>query len=213
MGGGGSEDIPETEAQKALAEVAQQQWDLYQNELKPYEDLFMQKVENLNSDKAYEDLAGTAALGTAQSFGLARESMADSMAAGGIDPTSGKYQSAMNNLETEQALSQTDTTNRAQSNQQDKYVAGLQDVVAMGQGQKGDALSGYDGLASSSLQKSASDAQSAWEKHQSIAGGLGAVGGAYTANAMRSSGTGYGLSNLTDSYDTDPFQNGTMTHA
>lgn len=140
--GGGSNEIQETEAQRAAADVAREQWNLYNSDLKQYEDIFINKVDDLNSGKEYDKLAGTAALGTAQSFGEARAGLADAMAAGGIDPTSGKYQTAMSDLETDQALSQTDTTNRAQSSQQDKYVAGLKDVVSIGAGQKAEALAG-----------------------------------------------------------------------
>ena len=58
-----------------------------------------------------------------------------------------KYQAAMSNLETDQALSQTDTTNRAQSSQQDKYVAGLCDVVSIGAGQKAESMAGTGDVA------------------------------------------------------------------
>lgn len=184
MGKGGSGKVEETAAQKALAEVAMQQWQLYQNELKPYEDLFMNKVDDLQREEEFDKLAGTAALGTAQSFGEARQGLADGMAAAGVDPSSGKYQEAMKALEADQALSQTDTANRAQSSQQDRYVAGLKDVVSMGQGQKAEALAGYNSLASTSLNKAAMDAQSKFNNKQAVMGLVGAVGGAATAYGM-----------------------------
>ncbi|MCX2533689.1 hypothetical protein OQ486_09390 [Plesiomonas shigelloides] len=178
--GGGSNEIQETEAQKAAADIASQQWNLYKNELSQFEDMFMDKVDDMNSQQEYDKLAGTAALGTAQAFGEVRQNMADSMASAGIDPTSGRYQDTMRDLETEQALSQTDTTNRAQSSQQDKYVAGLKDVVAMGSGQKAEALQGYSDLATNSLNKAASDAQRKWNDKQSLLGAVGTAAGMAT---------------------------------
>lgn len=178
MGKGGSNEIKETEAQKAAADVATEQWNIYKSDLQQYEDVFMDKVDDLNSEREYDKLAGTAALGTAQSFGEARSGLADSLAAGGVDPTSGKYQSAMSNLETDQALSQTDTTNRAQSSQQDRYVAGLKDVVSIGAGQKAGALAGMGDVANTSLRKAASDAQTSFQSKQATAGLVGAIGGA-----------------------------------
>lgn len=178
MGKGGSNEIQETEAQRAAADVAMEQWQLYKNDLQQYEDIFMDKVDDLNNESEYDKLAGTAALGTAQSFGEARTGLADSMAAGGVDPTSGKYQAAMSNLETDQALSQTDTTNRAQSSQQDKYVAGLKDVVSIGAGQKAESLAAMGDVANTSLRKATSDAQSSFQSQQATAGLVGAVGGA-----------------------------------
>lgn len=187
MGKGGSNEIKETEAQKAAAGVAMEQWDLYKNDLQQYEDLFMEKVDDLNSEGEFDKLAGTAALGTAQSFGEARAGLADSMAAGGVDPTSGKYQAAMSNLETDQALSQADTTNRAQSSQQDKYVAGLKDVVSIGAGQKAESLAGIGDVATTSLRKATSDAQSSYQSQQATAGLVGTLAG---------SATSYGLASL-----------------
>lgn len=181
MGKGGSNEVKETAAQKAQAEVAKKQWDLYQSDLRQYEDIFMNKVDNLNSQEQYDKIAGTAALGTAQSFGAARQGLSDGMAASGIDPTSGRYQEAMRDLETEQALSQTDNVNRAQSSQQDRYVAGLQDVASIGQGQKAEALQGYSDLAASSLSKAASNAQAALATKQATSGAIGSLAGAYGA--------------------------------
>lgn len=187
MGKGGSNEIKETEAQKAAANVATEQWDLYKNDLQHYEDLFIEKVGDLNSEREYDKLAGTASLGAVTTFGEARKGQADAMAAGGIDPTSGRYQETMTGLETDQALSQTDTANRAQSSQQDRHVAGLKDVVSIGAGQKAESLASMGDVATTSLRKSVSDAQISFQNRQATAGMVGTVMGA---------GASYGLSNL-----------------
>ena len=174
---GGSDEIKETEAEKAAAGVAKEQWDLYKSELSQYEDIFMGKVDDLNNESEYDKLAGTAALGSAQAFGEARQGLADNLAAGGVDPTSGKYQSAMDSLETNQALSQTDNTNRAQSSQQDKYVAGLKDVVSIGAGEKAEALAGYNSIANNSLSKAVNDAQVSQSNSAAMSGAVGTAAG------------------------------------
>ena len=175
--GKGSSSVKETSAEKAAAGVAKEQWDLYKNELSQYEDIFMDKVDDLNNESEYDKLAGTAALGSAQAFGEARQGLADNLAAGGVDPTSGKYQSAMDSLETNQALSQTDNTNRAQSSQQDKYVAGLKDVVSIGAGEKAEALAGYNSIANNSLSKAVNDAQTAQADSAATSGAVGTAAG------------------------------------
>ena len=175
--GKGSSEIKETSAEKAAAGVAKEQWDLYKNELSQYEDIFMDKVDDLNNESEYDKLAGTAALGSAQAFGEARQGLADNLAAGGVDPTSGKYQSAMDSLETNQALSQTDNTNRAQSSQQDKYVAGLKDVVSIGAGEKAEALAGYNSIANNSLSKAVNDAQVSQSNSAAMSGAVGTAAG------------------------------------
>ena len=175
--GKGSSSVKETSAEKAAAGVANEQWSLYKSELSKYEDIFMDKVDDLNSDQQYDKLAGTAALGSAQAFGEARQGLADNLAAGGVDPTSGKYQSAMDSLETNQALSQTDNTNRAQSSQQDKYVAGLKDVVSIGAGEKAEALAGYNSIANNSLSKAVNDAQVSQSNSAATSGAVGTAAG------------------------------------
>ncbi|MFM4979776.1 hypothetical protein ACEUDM_09080 [Aeromonas caviae] len=187
MGKGGSNEIKETEAQKAAAGVAMEQWGLYKNDLQKYEDIFMEKVDDLNSEGEFDKLAGTASLGAAKTFGDARKGQADAMAASGIDPTSGRYQETMAGLETDQALSQTDTANRAQSSQQDRHVAGLKDVVSIGAGQKAESLAGMGDVATASLRKSVNDAQISFQNRQATAGMVGTVLGA---------GTAYGLASL-----------------
>ena len=186
MGGGGSTEVKETSAEKAQAAVANEQWNYYQNNLKQYENLFMDKVDDLNNESNYTSVAGGAATQTSSAFGKARNDAATTMASQGIDPTSGKYQSTMKDLTNKQVSSQIDTVNRAQSSQADKYTAGLSDVVAIGNGQEADALSGYSSLASSSAAKAASDAESAFNSHSALTNGLGTAAGLYAAYGSKS---------------------------
>ena len=74
----------------------------------------MDKVDDLNNESEYDKLAGTAALGTAQ-IPLARHAPGWPTLwrqAAWIRPAA-STRLAMSGLESDQALSQTDTTNRA----------------------------------------------------------------------------------------------------
>ncbi|UYA60198.1 hypothetical protein NAL19_2044 [Pectobacterium sp. F1-1] len=185
-GGGGSTEVKETSQQAAAADVARQQWDLYQNELKPYENLFMDKVEGLNDQQKYDGIAGDVNLGYQQEFGKARRQAADGLASAGVDPSSGKFQSTLKDVATDQVAGTIDATNRSQTDQQNKYVAGLHDVQAMGAGQKAEAMQGYQGIATASQQKAISDAQSSLSKQQATKGLVGAVGGALVSQGLSS---------------------------
>ena len=189
MGKGGSTEVKETSAEKAQAQVAQEQWQYYQDNLKQYENLFIDDVNKLNSEQNYAEVAGDAATQTSSAFGQAREQAAATMASSGVDPTSGKYQSTMKDITDKQSVSQLDTVNRAQNSQADKYTAGLSDVVAIGNGQEADALSGYSSLASSSAAKAASDAESAFNSHSALTNGLGKAAGLYAAYGSKSGGS------------------------
>lgn len=194
-GGGGSNEIKETSQQKAQAEIAMKQWRLYSDKLKPMENIFMGKVDKLNDGSKYQNLAGVTNLGYQKQFGEVRHQAANQLAAGGIDPGSGKFQEVMNDISGEQAIGQTDATNRVQSSQADKYIAGLQDVVALGAGQKADALQGYNNLAENSLRKAGMDAQAAYMRRQGnaslVGAGMGALGG-YAVNKWGDKGGGSG---------------------
>lgn len=174
---GGSDEIEETSAEKAAAGVAKEQWDIYKNELSQYEDIFMDKVDGLNDESKYGDVASDANLAYSSSFTKARGSTATGLAAAGVDPTSGKYNSAMKNLTQDQAVAQIDTTNKAQTDQANKYTAGLSDVVSIGAGQKADALSGYNSIANNSLSEAVTDAQTSQSNSAAISGAVGTAGG------------------------------------
>ena len=174
---GGSDEIKETEAEKAAAGVAKEQWDLYKNELSKYEDIFMEKVDDLNNESEYGNVASDANLAYSSSFTKARGNTATGLAASGVDPTSGKYKSAMDGLTEDQAVAQIDTTNKAQTDQANKYVAGLSDVVSIGAGQKAEALSGYNSIANNSLSKAVTDAQTAQADSAATSGAVGTAAG------------------------------------
>ena len=187
--GKGSSEIKETSAEKAAAGVAKEQWDLYKNELSQYEDQFMEKVDDLNSEQKYNDLAGDTNLAYQQAFTQARSNTADSLASAGVDPTSGKYKATMDDLTEQQIGKQIDTTNRVQTDQANKYVAGLQDVVSMGAGQKAEALSGYSSIATNAQKQAISDASTAQSNASATAGAVGAVAGAGLSYYMNKPGS------------------------
>ena len=176
MAGGGN-SVEETGAEKAAAGVAKEQWDLYKNELSQYEDIFMDKVDDLNNEGEYGNVASDANLAYSSSFTKARGNTATWLAASGVDPTSGKYKSAMDGLTEDQAVAQIDTTNKAQTDQANKYVAGLSDVVSIGAGQKAEALSGYNSIANNSLSKAVNDAQMAQADSAATSGAVGTAAG------------------------------------
>ncbi|EBM3221518.1 hypothetical protein M4F23_000099 [Salmonella enterica] len=211
-GGGGSGEIKETSQQKVQAEIAMKQWRLYSDKLKPMENIFMADVDKLNNKDKYQNLAGVTNLGYQKQFGEVRHQAANQLAAAGVDPGSGKFQETMNDISGEQAIGQTDATNRVQSSQADKYIAGLQDVVALGAGQKADALQGYNSLAENSLRKAGMDAQAAYMRRQGnaslVGAGMGALAG-YASNKFggsnpvpKTAGTGAnGLQNFASGFN------------
>ena len=176
--GGKPKEAKETSQEIAQAEIASQQWVLYQNELKPLEDKFIQRVDNLNSQSSMDKAKASTDLGYNQAFSQARGEAATGMAASGVDPSSGKFKQAMSDITQDQALGQADTVNRAQSSQQDKYIAGLSDVAAIGMGQQATAMAGLSDVASLSQGKAANDAYNSFNRRSANQQFVGTVAGA-----------------------------------
>lgn len=182
MGGGGDNKVKETEAERAAAEVAMKQWDLYQTDLKGFEEGFIQRVDNMNSDANMAEAKEAVDLGYNKSYSEARSQSAENLAASGVDPSSGKFQGTLRELTTEQAIKQGDTVNRTQVGEQDKHIAGLQDVTAIGMGQKAEAMAGMGDTAALSLRKATQDAYSDFNRssaNQQLAGALAGAGANY----------------------------------
>ncbi|MBY3789585.1 hypothetical protein HPQ32_14260 [Photobacterium carnosum] len=203
MGGGGDNEVKETAAQIAAAEVANKQWDIYNNELKGFEDTFMQRVDNFNSASNMANTKQDTDLAYATTFSDARESAQDQLASAGVDPTSQKYQQTMSGISSDQTIQQADTVNRAQTAEQDKHMAGLQDITAMGMGQKSEALSGMGNVADSSIRKAQTDAQDAFNRRASNQQLVGTIAGAGASYGLR------GVSKVTPKPTTPALSTGT----
>ena len=176
--GGKPKKAKETEQERAQAEIAHKQWELYKNELRPLEDNFIQRVDGLNSQSSMDRAKASADLNYNQAFSQARGEAAAGMAAAGVDPSSGKFKQAMSDITQDQALGQADTVNRAQSSQQDKYIAGLSDVAAIGMGQQATAMAGLADVASLSQNKAANDAYNSFNRRSANQQFVGTAGGA-----------------------------------
>lgn len=161
MGGGGSVSVQETEAEKAQAEVAESMWELYQQKLAPYEDVFIQDVEKMNNPLAYQKAAGDTNMSYSSQFSDARDNAANSLTSAGVNPNSGKFGSTQNSLTRQQAFQENDAINQAQSSQADQYVGGLEDALAIGSGESAQNMSALDSLSSASNKAAISDARTA----------------------------------------------------
>lgn len=100
--GGGDTKVKPTAAQIAQEEVAWKGWQDYQKILRPAEDNFMEKVDDLNSEQQYDNIAGTTNLGYQKQFGEARKELAGNLAQSGVDPSSGRFNAVMNANQSDQ---------------------------------------------------------------------------------------------------------------
>lgn len=183
-GGGGSVEVEETEAEKAQADVAEGLWTLYQQKFEPYEDVFIEGVEKLNSPGAYTKAAGDTNMSYSSQFGDARDQAADTLTSSGVNPNSGKFGTTQNSLTRQQTFAQNDAMNQAQSSNADQYVGGLEDALAIGSGQEAQNMKALDSLSGASNRAAASDARAAESASLSDASAVGSLIGATMSAGM-----------------------------
>lgn len=190
--GGGDGKIDETEAEKAQAQVAMKRWEYYQNNLKGYEDKFMGEVDNLNSSANIDRAENLAMSPIAKQFAQEGMQIRKQSQSSGVNPNSGKAMSMNSALSGAQASAEVDARSRGVASQQANYVTGLQNIVAMGNGQAGQAMQGMTDIAQSAQQNAYTKAQSALSDRNNIRSGVGAAVG---------TGTRYGLAQTTENND------------
>ena len=192
MGGGGSTKIKDSASQKALASIAAQRFNLYQQYYVPLENQYMSDVFAMKSPSAFKDVEGFVSAVQQPEFQAGRRQMQQRAFAMGADPTSGQYQAAASAMNQAQAAGMGRGTAEALSGQVDRYYQGMQNIVAMGQGQAGGAMAGLGDVAALAQQRSRSIAQQNLGRYTSGLGALGTAAGLgygyYTQNQNNQGG-------------------------
>jgi len=191
-GGGGSTTIEDTASQKALAKIAAQRFNLYQQYYVPLENQFIQDVFSMADPSAYENVSGFVNALQQPQFQAARRQMEQAAFAQGIDPTSGQYRGTAAAMQQAQARGMGVGTAEALSGQTDRYYQGLQNVIAMGQGQAGQSIAGLSDVGDLSSRRAAAEAKSGLSSYlgrQQLLGtavgtgvGLGMASGTFGGN-------------------------------
>lgn len=175
---GDAPSVKETKEEQALAEIAEAKWGYYQDNYRPIENEYMDRVDAMDSEGSYDFVKGAAGSATSAAFEKPKSQMAEQYQQAGINPNSGKYKSAMSGLSDAQGASAADSMSRAQTDQQNQFVQGLSNISAMGRGQATTAQNGMTEAAGLSSSKAASDAKDAWNNTAARNSAVGTVFGA-----------------------------------
>lgn len=157
--GGGDSSIEETEEQKVSAEIGRDSYKYYQRTFVPVENQYIDDVRGRNDTSEHNRLAGDVSTEFKSKFNKVNEGNHRALSAEGVDPSSGMAEGVHLSTATDQAVTQTDALNRSQVELQDSYVGGLQNVVAMGEGQATQTQQGLQDIANTSGQIAADKAQ------------------------------------------------------
>lgn len=170
----------ETEQERALAEVASEQWARYKEVGIPAREEFFKRVNDSGTEPANTFARGAAASATSAKYG---ELGLKTRPAGQFGLAMARARDAETN------------TMGASLSQEDMHVGGLQDVVSMGQGEATQARAGLSDLAVQASQKATMDATNQYNHR---AGNMAAAGTLIGAGVQANMGSKKGLSWLND---------------
>jgi hypothetical protein len=187
FGGSGSTTIKDTASQKALASIAARRFNLYQQYYVPLENQYISDVYSMMDQSAFDTVSGFVNAATQPQFQAAAKNMQSMAFQRGMDPMSGQFQARSEEMARTQARGQSDALAQGLSSQVDRYYQGMQNIIAMGQGQAGDAIQGLGDIGKQAQGIAAARARSA------LAGDLSRSQTIGTAI-----GTGIGLSSMGD---------------
>ncbi len=200
-GGGGDTTVKDTPEQRQLAQVAAEKWNFAQEKLAPLENAYMESVGDMTSDANMSYIAGRTLQSQQQAVSEASDQAGLQLSQAGIDPSSGRAQSAMSGIALGGASAGGETLGRAQFEQENQQVRGLQNIVAIGQGQAGQAQQGLSSIASQSAADAQQAAANRFNRRSANLQLLGQVAGAGTANYLNQPSQPQGL-NLYDQVST-----------
>lgn len=183
-GGGGSNSVKDTPEQRQLAQVAAEKWNYAQDNLAPLENAYMESVGDMTNAGNMSYIAGRTLQSQQQAVSEASQQAGRQLGQAGIDPSSGRAQAAMSGIALGGANAGGETLGRAQFEQENQQIRGLQNIVAIGQGQAGQAQQGLSNVASQSAADARQSAANQFNRRSANLQLLGQLSGAGAANYM-----------------------------
>lgn len=185
-GGGGSSEVPETAAERALAEVSAGKWDIYQKQFVPMENQYMSEVDAMGLAGAQTSVANMALNKARESTLGLQTDYNQQMFSKGIDPSQGVYQSKSRVLNNAIAKTQQNAYNQGLMAAKNAHIQGIGNVVAMGSGQDTASFNGMSNLAVTAADNAIKDSQRSFDKFNADQQLTGQVIGAAANYGMNS---------------------------
>lgn len=147
MGGGGDNKIEETEEQRELQRIASAQWNDYQINMLPLENEYIKDVFNLRSPEMMEKARAFTMSSMSPEYQQLDNEATAILNERGFDPSSQGYIDRSKSLSEAQARGLGGGLAKTNIEQQDRAYRGLENVMKMGAGQEGEALTGLTQIA------------------------------------------------------------------
>ena len=183
MGGGGDNEVKETAQEKALAEVAAQQYREYRTNGVPLEDAMIQRTEQTAAD--YDKVAGQTNADIQQAGDSLKNQRIASTMESGVDASSGR--AIMGSASDSRRVAVAGARAGVKSGQsvEDRELAGKQQMIAIGRGQATDSLNSMRQQAASAAGSAINDARLESESSNATGAAVGAAAGMGIAEYTR----------------------------
>lgn len=174
-GGGGVKETPE---EQALAEIALERYNDYQQRFVPVENQTISEVMGNIEDPSNfgRDMANIA---TQQQFSAAEQGLASGLTARGARPGSGAFTGGLMDLNTARTASSAQGQAQATGLETSRNINNLQSLVGMGQGIATSGIQGMSTLADIANQQAIMDARAAYASRQAVGNAIGTGAGMY----------------------------------
>lgn len=183
-GGGGSDKVKDTPEQRYAAQVAAEKWNYAQTKLAPLEDEYMARVDDMDSAGRMSYLRGATNQSMMAGLGQANDQVSQQLGAAGINPNSGRWQGTLGDVTEQSAAAGGETMGRAQFQQSQEQIRGLQNITAIGAGESGQAQAGLNQIARTSAADARNSASNAFNRRSANLQLLGNLAGAGTSHYM-----------------------------
>lgn len=203
-GGGGSKSdnsVKDTPEQRHAAQVAAEKWNFAQETLAPLENQYMANVEDMDSNGRMSFIRGQSNQASMGDLSQGLKQADSQLGQAGINPNSGRWQGIQSDVAGQSAQQGGETMGRAQFQQSNEKIRGLQNIVAMGSGEATQAQAGLNDIAATSASDARSKTANNFNRRSANLQLLGSVAGAAANYGMNSFG---GLGGLGASQPSQP---------
>lgn len=181
--GKGAQKVKETKEQKQYAKVAAEQWNRYQDAFVDVENEYIRQAHEMGDEQNYDKITGAVNTTSNSATSTALNHVQKGLSSRGINPNTGKATSITSDIVTDGSNKESQTAAQGNHNVTQRHVGSLQNVVAMGQGQKTTSIAGLQDIASASGLAARSNAMTK-ASEASIPAAAAGIAAAYYGNQL-----------------------------
>lgn len=190
MCGGGDDGPKQTPEERELGRIAIERWNDYQTRFRPVENEYIEAVQMNDTD--FDQVRASTASSVQQGFNPAEIDLTNNLFAKGMNMESSQFGGALDDFAIDRAVSLGTGLNEAELAVDTAHLKGLQNVVAMGQGQAMESINGLGHMAGDATRDAIDRSVRSYQDKQAglqLVGQVAGAGMSYGMNQMPSVNT------------------------